>query len=184
MSKTLGILVDMFVDVDMFHNKFGFYQYMDINELPESLVQFRKDFLIEEAKETKDCLIKKDQAGALDGLCDLAFVALGTLHLMGVEPQRVKFVEADYSLAEIFNMATGEFDLGQGATQYLIDITAACRTIALTANWDFDTAWERVVRANMLKERAEPKDERSKRNSEWDIVKPIGWTPPFMDDLV
>lgn len=47
----------------------------------------------------------------------------------------------------------------------------------------FRTAWRRVHRANMSKIRVDSKA-NSKRKSEFDVVKPPGWQPPTMRDLV
>jgi predicted HAD superfamily Cof-like phosphohydrolase len=47
----------------------------------------------------------------------------------------------------------------------------------------FDEAWRRVHSANMAKVRAE-KATDSKRGAAFDIVKPVGWIPPDLSDLV
>jgi predicted HAD superfamily Cof-like phosphohydrolase len=47
----------------------------------------------------------------------------------------------------------------------------------------FVEAWTRVHKANMQKVRAERVDQ-STRQSIYDVVKPAGWTPPRLDDLV
>ena len=47
----------------------------------------------------------------------------------------------------------------------------------------FPEAWQRVHQANMQKVRAEL-DTDSKRNSSLDVVKPAGWEPPVLTDLV
>lgn len=49
--------------------------------------------------------------------------------------------------------------------------------------WDFNEAWRRVHAANMSKERAS-KANPGKYKTTQDIVKPTGWTPPVMTDLV
>lgn len=48
---------------------------------------------------------------------------------------------------------------------------------------DFVAAWERVHHANMQKKRAE-KASDSKRGSKYDVIKPEGWVPPDLRDLV
>jgi predicted HAD superfamily Cof-like phosphohydrolase len=47
----------------------------------------------------------------------------------------------------------------------------------------FNEAWRRVHHANMQKERAQ-KSGDSKRDSTFDVIKPMGWTPPNHIDLV
>ena len=47
----------------------------------------------------------------------------------------------------------------------------------------FGRAWVRVHAANMKKERAK-RAEDSKHGSTYDIVKPAGWQPPYLDDLL
>ena len=48
----------------------------------------------------------------------------------------------------------------------------------------FPEAWRRVHNANMQKVRAELDGSDSKRNSSLDVVKPAGWEPPVLTDLV
>lgn len=48
----------------------------------------------------------------------------------------------------------------------------------------YEEAWRRVHEKNMQKELAPVGDERSKRGTRFDVVKPEGWTPPAFDDLV
>lgn len=48
----------------------------------------------------------------------------------------------------------------------------------------FAEAWRRVHRANMQKQRSMSLDRTGERGSTWDVVKPLGWIPPSLDDLV
>jgi predicted HAD superfamily Cof-like phosphohydrolase len=48
---------------------------------------------------------------------------------------------------------------------------------------DFEEAWRRVHAANMSKVRATTVDQ-SKRSSKLDVIKPEGWNPPVLLDLV
>lgn len=48
----------------------------------------------------------------------------------------------------------------------------------------FNEAWTRVHEANMLKMRSPATDESAARGSAFDVVKPPGWTPPDLTDLV
>lgn len=49
--------------------------------------------------------------------------------------------------------------------------------------WDVREGWSRVHAANMAKVRAE-KSDQSKRGSHFDVIKPDGWKPPVLSDLV
>ena len=49
--------------------------------------------------------------------------------------------------------------------------------------WPFSEGWRRVQAKNMAKERAKDAGE-SKRGFGLDVVKPPGWTPPDLSDLV
>lgn len=51
-------------------------------------------------------------------------------------------------------------------------------------NGVFAEAWRRVHSANMQKVRADLDGSNSKRNSPHDVVKPAGWEPPVLSDLV
>lgn len=50
--------------------------------------------------------------------------------------------------------------------------------------WQFDEAWKRVHEANMRKVRAQPDGSDSKRNHGCDVIKPEGWIPADLTDLV
>lgn len=63
-----------------------------------------------------------------------------------------------------------------------VDIVYAIMATCASLGFDFDEAWRRVHSANMAKERA--KDANNKRGSAYDVVKPKGWTPPDLTDLV
>lgn len=65
----------------------------------------------------------------------------------------------------------------------LVDLVYVALGTALISGFDFHAAWERVHQANMLKKRVESADE-SGRGSSFDVVKPDGWTPPRLSDLV
>lgn len=66
----------------------------------------------------------------------------------------------------------------------LVDLNYVSVGTALIAGFDFDEAWRRVHHANMQKERALPDGSNSSRFSQYDVVKPAGWTPPDLSDLV
>lgn len=151
-----------FEDIRLFHLKFGLdYEGAprllpdaDSEKAPVSLAEFRRKFLVEEAKEyctatyrgnhslhltadveAKGKEIAEHLADALDALVDTLYVALGNAHLHGFTPK--KFVEA----------------------------------------------WNRVHAKNMEKVRAQSA-EQSKRGASMDVIKPEGWVAADLSDLV
>lgn len=64
----------------------------------------------------------------------------------------------------------------------LVDLVYIALGTAYRRGWDFNEAWKRVHAANMAKERGEKHN--SKYGSTFDIVKPEGWEPPTLRDLV
>ncbi len=67
----------------------------------------------------------------------------------------------------------------------LIDLVYVALGTGYLMGLPFGEGWARVHKANMQKVRAENKDdERSKRGHHWDVVKPEGWEPPYLKDLV
>ena len=65
----------------------------------------------------------------------------------------------------------------------LIDLVYFSMGTAYLHGFDWDTGWRRVHEANMRKVRANSAGD-SKRGSQLDVVKPDGWTPPNLEDLV
>lgn len=65
----------------------------------------------------------------------------------------------------------------------LVDIVYVALGTAYFHGFDFAEAWRRVHAANMTKVRAKDEGE-SKRNSSYDVVKPISWVAPDLSDLV
>lgn len=63
-----------------------------------------------------------------------------------------------------------------------VDAVYAILATCAAFGFDFDEAWRRVHAANMAKERASNAD--NKRGSQYDVVKPKGWCPPDLSDLV
>jgi predicted HAD superfamily Cof-like phosphohydrolase len=66
----------------------------------------------------------------------------------------------------------------------LVDLVYVALGTAYLHGFDFDEAWCRVHAANMKKVRAAPDGSDSKRGSSHDVVKPPGWQPPDLSDLV
>lgn len=89
---------------------------------------------------------------------------------------RVKFLTEE--LNEFIHSEQLETDLDA-----LVDLVYVALGTAYLQGFDFNEAWRRVHEANMKKVRAlSPAD--SKRGSTWDVVKPEGWQPPSLKDLV
>ena len=65
----------------------------------------------------------------------------------------------------------------------LIDLVYVALGTAYMHGFDFDEGWRRVHEANMKKVNVRHAGE-SKRGSRFDVVKPKGWKPPVLKDLV
>lgn len=65
----------------------------------------------------------------------------------------------------------------------LVDLVYVALGTAYLHGFNFDEAWRRVHAANMKKVRAQ-RAEQSLRGSTFDVVKPEGWTPADLSDLV
>ena len=103
-------------------------------------------------------MVKPQMMAALDALVDLQYVLLGTAHLMGFNTD-----------AKIVKQVQETPDEMPKPWSFVVN--------------RFEEAWDRVQKANMTKVRTKnPAD--SKRKSEYDVVKPEGWEPPQLHDLV
>jgi predicted HAD superfamily Cof-like phosphohydrolase len=85
------------------------------------------------------------------------------------------------------------FEYGEAETIYdaldaLIDLTYIAYGTSYLHGFNhndiFAEAWRRVHRANMSKVRSESTEEHAGRGSTFDIVKPPGFVPPSLEDLV
>lgn len=65
----------------------------------------------------------------------------------------------------------------------LVDLVYVALGTAYMQGFDFEEAWRRVHEANMKKVRALSAVD-SARGSTYDVVKPEGWVPPDLSDLV
>lgn len=83
-----------------------------------------------------------------------------------------------------FTRAASQHDLA-GMLDALVDLVyVACGTAHLK-RLPFDEAWAAVHAANMRKVRAESADDpRSKRGHSLDVVKPIGWVAPDIEEII
>ena len=66
----------------------------------------------------------------------------------------------------------------EGKLDALVDLVYVALGTAYLHGFDFITAWNRVHAANMAKVRG------ASERSEYDIIKPEGWLPPDLSDLV
>jgi predicted HAD superfamily Cof-like phosphohydrolase len=76
----------------------------------------------------------------------------------------------------------GAYDLDK-SLDALVDLCYVAMGTAVLHGFDFDEAWRRVHEANMRKVRATNLSQ-SARSSLDDVVKPHGWVPPDLSDLV
>lgn len=77
-----------------------------------------------------------------------------------------------------------EFD-AENAFDGLIDLVYVALGTAFLHRFPFNDGWNRVQEANMAKVRASGADDsRSTRKHSADIVKPTGWLPPVLSDLL
>lgn len=188
-------------DILQFHQKFKIdYDGPERDKLPDELAAFRIKFLREELDELKSADTPEDE---LDALVDLTYVALGTMHLHGFTTisSDVLFDE----LTWLFNQSAEQEHvaaLSYRALHDLIDryegkpskfvlppeevlcfMVGVVMGFAAKRGYNFKEAWRRVHEANMKKMRVE-RAEDSKRGSIYDCVKPEGWRPADLSDLV
>jgi predicted HAD superfamily Cof-like phosphohydrolase len=86
------------------------------------------------------------------------------------------------SHGEFVRIGAEEFDAEQ-AFDALIDLVYVALGTAYLHRFPFNEGWARVQAANMKKVRA-ARAEESKRKTVFDVVKPEGWEPPKLDDLL
>jgi hypothetical protein len=99
---------------------------------------------------------------------------------------REECCELERALVPSLNLenTTGRADLAM-ALDALVDLAYFTFGTALVLGLGdvFGEAWRRVHEANLKKERV-TRPEESKRSFRYDVVKPAGWTPPKLNDLV
>jgi predicted HAD superfamily Cof-like phosphohydrolase len=67
----------------------------------------------------------------------------------------------------------------------LLDLVYVAMGTAHVRGYPWQRGWDVVQTANMNKERSRSNgDARSKRQSQWDVVKPEGWTPPDIQAIL
>lgn len=92
---------------------------------------------------------------------------------------RIKFMEEELNE---YKRAVDVGDL-EGQLDALVDLVYVALGTAHLQGFKFNEAWKRVHQANMRKVRA-TSEEQSKRGTASDVIKPVGWEPPFLKDLV
>ena len=66
----------------------------------------------------------------------------------------------------------------------LLDLVYVALGTAHVMNLPWQAGWNRVQASNMAKVRAAKDGSDSKRDSSWDVVKPEGWIPPHLEELL
>jgi predicted HAD superfamily Cof-like phosphohydrolase len=101
-------------------------------------------------------------------------------HLFRLNFLREELIEYEEALDRL---NYGSEDSQTDMLDALVDLVYVAMGTAYIYGWDFEEAFRRVHEANMQKIRAQSANE-SKRGSSLDIVKPAGWKPPVLNDLV
>lgn len=144
----------MFEDLRDFHEKFGLAYDGPPRELPHELAVFRTKFVAEELAEYVTPF-----KGAQQNI--IAEVEKLMRYTLGMEQQPLeKKLDA------------------------LVDLVYIAIGSAYLHGFDFDEAWRRVHKANMAKVRSAAKGNGTERGGQFDVIKPPGWTPPDLSDLV
>ena len=66
----------------------------------------------------------------------------------------------------------------------LLDLTYVAMGTAHVMGYPWQAGWDEVQRANMAKERASSDGSNSKRLSSYDVIKPEGWVPPQIAEIL
>lgn len=150
---------DPVADIEAFHKKFGLEYTGKPRVLPMDIAEFRRKFLTEEVDEYKKAShAAQYRLAMLDGIQQ---------QLFDDDDKNEERLKAH--MAEMLDALIDEVYVALG-TAYL-------------QGFDVREAWRRVHKANMAKVRAESAAD-SKRGSKYDVVKPPGWEPPDLSDLV
>lgn len=145
---------DPMSDINDFHNNFGFTQPAGPKLLDDEHMAMRLNFMLEELRETAD--------------------AIGFKLVMNVASPSVIY----------FRKIAGDPGINlEGYLDGLIDLAYVLFGTAWLTDVDIEEGWRRVHAANMRKVRATAV-EQSLRGSTFDVVKPKGWKPASLADLV
>lgn len=146
-------------DIVDFHTKFELHYEESPRELPEDIALFRIGFMIEEVAEYAQASGFTNIARALNDLHE--HIKSNSRWIVG--RNEVRDIEK-------------QFDS-------LIDLVYVALGSSHQHGFRFNEGWNRVHAANMAKIRVENVDD-STRKSKYDVVKPRGWKPPDLSDLV
>lgn len=92
---------------------------------------------------------------------------------------RLKFLGEEL---DEFEEAHDEGDLAK-CLDALVDLVYVAIGTADIMGLPFNQAWHEVHKANMAKQRAEHPNQ-SKRGTQYDVIKPPGWTPPDIEKVI
>jgi len=145
---------EMFQDIAEFHRAFNLEYRGKPRTIPADLDLFRTKFMGEELAE----YITTDKDGLASIEACISFTRNST------RPHEVP------SLAKKFDA--------------LIDLVYVALGTAYLHGFPFDLGWRRVHEANMKKVRSAATGNGADRGGSNDVVKPPGWAPPVLDDLV
>lgn len=157
-EKTTSALLT--ADIAAFHTKFELRYDGEPRELDDDMALFRIGFMCEELAEYAQASGYVNISRALNEIHQ--FIKDGKRWM--VNKVELRDVEKQFdSLIDLVYVALG--------TSYL-------------HGFDFDEGWRRVQAANMAKVRVEADLQGSTRGSKYDVVKPRGWKPADLSDLV
>lgn len=98
------------------------------------------------------------------------------------EHKLIAFMHQNIKSYELSHQMQSEFGVKQALTELYLNSLMGASDMGITQEC-WDEMWIDVQRANMSKVRAE-KASDSKRGSQWDVVKPKGWTPPQTEEIL
>jgi predicted HAD superfamily Cof-like phosphohydrolase len=157
----------LFRDVAIFHEKFQLSPTDDPgHRLPEDVVAFRIKFMREELEEYCEAV------GAVSG---------APCQSMDRPPESLAFGD-DAHFPEEGRLADMD---AEKAFDALLDLAYVCLGTAFLHRFPWNAGWSRVQAANLSKVRAESSDDPlSHRKHRCDVVKPAGFKPPVLTDLL
>lgn len=187
--------------VGEFHDKFELQRYnvhRGLTKVDHAFFLFRFDLMFEEAGEILRAYRQKNLAGVADGIADLLYVTYGFAHSLNQDIGRPSmysnntFSSAVLCAPEVF---TEQFafilnditrlprlmaiDRQQEFYHTLIQVLDDCYGLCNHMHIPIDLVFKEVQRANMSKVRSSGDgDARSTRGSKFDVVKPEGFIPP------
>ncbi|HEX9428943.1 MAG TPA: nucleoside triphosphate pyrophosphohydrolase family protein [Candidatus Bathyarchaeia archaeon] len=160
MSDTTHRIQSFLTDVEDFHRKFELEYDGGPRELPRDLFLFRMGFMMEELAEYA--------------------ISAGYTHIARQLNELHEHIKKENRWLTSQNEGGRNLEVQFDS---LIDLAYVLLGTVHLHGVDFHEGWRRVHGANMKKVRVENLSD-SKRVSKYDVVKPRGWTPPDLSDLV